>query len=57
MIVNLSTERSAEFTLKTNPPGKPIRIVSAVDGSVRPFDAKAGMWLTAGQGVLLDLGQ
>jgi len=57
MIVNLSTERSAEFTLKANPPGKTLLIVSAVDGSVHPFDAKTGMWLTAGQGVLLDFGQ
>ena len=57
MIVNLSLEKSALFTLKTNPPDRPIRLVSATDGSVCPFDAKAGLWLTAGQGVLLGLGK
>jgi hypothetical protein len=57
MIVNLSLEKSAEITLKTNPLERTIRIVSAADGSVSPFDGKAGMWLTAGQGVLLELGK
>jgi hypothetical protein len=30
--------------------------VSAVDGSLSAFDQKAGLWLVAGQGVLLALG-
>lgn len=57
MIVNLSTSQSAQFTLHTNPSVNAIQMVSAADGSVRPFDAKAGLWLTPGQGVLLDLGK
>ena len=57
MIVNLSLERSASFTLTTRQPYKSIKIVSAVDGSLSPFDQKAGLWLVAGQGVLLALGQ
>jgi hypothetical protein len=57
MIVNLSVERSALFTLKTKMPDQAIRMVSAADGTLRPFDAKAGLWLTAGQGVLLELGK
>jgi hypothetical protein len=57
MIVNLSLEHSAAFTLETQSPGRPISLISATDGSVSSFDAKAGYWLTAGQGVLLDLGK
>jgi frataxin-like iron-binding protein CyaY len=57
MIVNLSLERSAKFTLATHPPRKSIQIISAVDGSLSAFDQKNGLWLTAGQGVLLALGQ
>jgi hypothetical protein len=53
MIVNLSVERSARVTLKTNAATEPASIISAADGSVRSFDAKEGLWLTAGQGVLL----
>ena len=34
-----------------------IKIVSAVDGSVPVFDPKNGLWLVAGQGVLLALGR
>jgi hypothetical protein len=56
MIVNLSLERSAKFTLTTAQPWESIKIVSAVDGSLSAFDQKNGLWLTAGQGVLLALG-
>jgi hypothetical protein len=57
MIVNLSLERSAKFTLTLQQPRADIKIVSAADGSLASFDQKAGLWLTAGQGVLLDLGK
>ena len=57
MVVNLSLERSAKFTLTTTQPCDSIRIVSAVDGSLSAFDQKKGLWLTAGQGVLLTLGK
>jgi hypothetical protein len=57
MIVNLSLERSAKFTLTTRQPDASIEVVSAVDGSRSAFDPKAGLWLTAGQGVLLALGK
>jgi hypothetical protein len=57
MIVNLSLERSAKFTLATRQPWNAIKIVSAVDGSLSAFDPKNGLWLVAGQGVLLALGQ
>jgi len=57
MIVNLSLERSAKFTLSTRQPVDYIRIVSAVDGSLSVFDVKNGLWLVAGQGVLLALGR
>jgi hypothetical protein len=57
MIVNLSLERSAKFTLATTQPRASIQVVSAVDGSSSGFDQKNGLWLTAGQGVLLALGK
>ena len=57
MIVNLSLEKSAKFTLTTAQPCDSIKIVSAVDGSLADFDQKNGLWLTAGQGVLLVLGR
>jgi frataxin-like iron-binding protein CyaY len=57
MIVNLSLERSAKFTLTTRQPGDSIRIVSAVDGSLSAFDTKNGLWIVAGQGALLALGR
>jgi hypothetical protein len=57
MIVNLSLERSAKFTLTTRQPWDSIRIVSAVDGSLSAFDPRDGLWLVAGQGALLALGR
>ncbi len=57
MVVNLSVERSAKFSLKTTQPRNSIQIVSAVDGSLSDFDQKAGLWLVAGQGALLKLGK
>jgi hypothetical protein len=57
MVVNLSLETSAKFTLKTAVPDETISVVSAMDRSLSPLDAKSGLWLTAGQGVLLRLGK
>lgn len=53
MVVNLSLAKSIQFTLKPKQPGTPISIVSASDRSLSPFNQKDGLWLTAGQGVLL----
>ena len=55
MIVNLSLERSARFTFKTRQPCAAIQVVSAMDGSLTPFETKEGLWLVAGQGALLSL--
>ncbi len=56
MVVNLSLERSAKFTLQLRQPQAGIKIVSAMDGSLSPFDPKDGLWLVAGQGALLAMG-
>jgi hypothetical protein len=55
MIVNLSLERSAKFMLKTKNQNQRIEIVSAVDGSLLPYDTKEGLWLVAGSGALLKI--
>ena len=57
MVVSLSLEGSAKFTLATRQPGDTIKIVPAVDGSLFAFDQKEGLWLTAGPGELLALGK
>ncbi len=54
MVVNLSLERSAKFTLAFRQPCA-ASVVSAADGSLSAMDQKAGLWLTAGQGTLLAL--
>jgi hypothetical protein len=41
--------------LKTDDENKRIEIVSAVDGSLLPYDGNAGLWLVAGAGALLKL--
>lgn len=53
MIVNLSLQRSSCFAIQ--PVGEPVRMemVSAVDGSVLPYPQEKGLWLSAGQGMLL----
>jgi hypothetical protein len=56
MVVNLSLDKSVFFTLKTKSLREPIFLVSAMDGSRSAFRAKEGLWLKAGQGVLLGLG-
>jgi hypothetical protein len=55
MVVNLSLERSANFTLKTTSTHNSIKEVSAVDGSLSTLDEKSDHWLVAGQGALLKL--
>jgi hypothetical protein len=55
MVVNLSLERSAKFTLQTRNANERIEIVSAVNGSLSPYDPTAGLWLVAGAGALLRL--
>jgi hypothetical protein len=57
MVVNLSLERSAKFTLKMREARNSIQMVSAVDGSLSAFGQADGLWLVAGQGVLLALGK
>jgi hypothetical protein len=57
MIVNLSLEKSTKIVIKTAPDLKDIKIVSAEDGSLVPMDNQAGLWLVAGQGVLIRLGR
>jgi hypothetical protein len=53
MLVNLSLERSAKFTLKTKPAEAKIQIVSSIDRTLRRYHELDGHWLAAGQGVLL----
>ncbi len=53
MVVNLSLESSVKFNLKTARPGTSLKFVSPIDRSLSSFDANAGFWLAAGQGVLL----
>jgi hypothetical protein len=55
MVVNLSLQKSARFTVQTR--GGAIQIVSPVDGTLSAYDQKEGLWLTAGQGTLLRLGR
>ncbi len=57
MIVNLSLERSAKFTVQTKNTNEQIKTISAVDGSLSSYDQKAGLWLVAGSGALLKLGK
>jgi hypothetical protein len=53
MVVNLSLESSAKFDLNTVKPGAVVKIISPIDRSLSPYDANAGYWLPAGQGILL----
>ncbi len=53
MVVNLSLESSAKFNLKLAKAGATLKIVSPMDRSTSAFDSTNGLWLAAGQGVLL----
>jgi hypothetical protein len=58
MIVNLSLERSANFTVSMKASGQVLQEVSVMDGKLRPYQSgKDGFWLPAGQGVLLHAGK
>jgi hypothetical protein len=58
MLVNLSLERSANFSLASKNPPDILQEVSAIDGALRPYvSGKDGFWLTAGQGILLKPGK
>lgn len=52
MVVNLSLEKSAKFVLKIEENHK-IQIVSAEDGRLLPMNNEKGVWLVAGQGILV----
>ena len=52
MVVNLSLERTTQVKIKAVD-GHGIQIVSAVDRVLSNYDEKLGLWLNAGQGVLL----
>jgi hypothetical protein len=56
MLVNLSLEASARLTVKTRQPQQRIEQISAADGSRTVCDPEKGIWLTAGQGLLLQVG-
>jgi hypothetical protein len=57
MIVNLSLERSAKIVPTPKLTGARIEMISAVDGRRRALDlAKEELWLNAGQGTLLRIG-
>lgn len=55
MVVNLSLESTAAFKLRTVQPRTNVLAVSAADGSLAAMDSTAGLWLTAGQGVLIKM--
>lgn len=55
MVVNLSLERSVKFKLQTKTPQEKMYVVSAVDAQLNEAD-KTGMWLTAGGGILIKVG-
>jgi hypothetical protein len=57
MVVNLSLEKSVKFDVQTKIPDEEIWIVSAANnGNLVRASHKKGIWLTAGQGVLLKFG-
>jgi hypothetical protein len=55
MLVNLSLEESAHCLLQTTAKRKDVQIISAEDGSSLTYNQEAGLWLVAGQGVLISL--
>ncbi len=55
MIVNLSLERSVRVTPKRGGEAIKGRVISVVDGKAREINYKFGLWLTAGEGVLIEL--
>src|ERR1051325_782471 len=58
MVVNLSLQRSGNFSLASRKPPDFLQEVSTIDGALRTYaPGQDGFWLTAGQGVLLKLGK
>ena len=55
MVVNLSVERTAHIALHVHMQYKSKDVISAEDGRRAPLDSDRGLWLAAGQGVLLEL--
>ncbi len=55
MLVNLSLEKSANITLRTRKEYAAREVISAVDGSSKPFNDTNGQWLVPGQGMLIRL--
>ena len=55
MVVNLGLERSVKVFVTPVTEGTTAEIASVDDGGFRAIDLAAGVWLTAGQGVLLRL--
>jgi hypothetical protein len=55
MVVNLSVEHTTQLTIKTSG-GRELKIVSPIDRSLSNYDPKNGLWLTAGQGMLMQAG-
>lgn len=55
MVVNLSLEKSAKFILKTQESLQKLQIVSAENGTLISMDNNTGLWLVAGQGMLIKL--
>ena len=55
VLVNTSLERSVRCVPKLKDEALKIHVVSPEDGSMQLADLKRGLWLPAGQGVLLQL--
>ena len=55
MIVNLSLQQSAKIVLTMQHPPDALRIISPVDGSAATTKPSNGLWLTAGEGALIEL--
>ena len=55
MIVNLSLEQSTKIEVKTIDNPIKIQIVSPANGMLQEIDEKSGLWLVAGQGIVLKL--
>jgi hypothetical protein len=55
MVVNLSLERSVSVAITLQNPDRKIQVISSVDGRACEPDMEKGLWLVAGQGILLRL--
>jgi hypothetical protein len=55
MVVNLSLEKSANLVLHTHKPVRQKTLISPQDGHADEISDETGLWLTAGQGALIQL--